>query len=141
MNLDSNPQSELLQNRYIIAVIKEQKIAFLSQLVSETIAIERRKILTLPMYDRSLIGIVHDRGDIIPLIAWDSDVETIAKHLAKETLIAIRLSHLAGDLQGVGLLVDRAIGTLSQEQVEAPESQIKIWELQNIPQHTWQAKR
>ena len=141
MNLEPYDQSLSLKNRYIIAVVKEQKIAFSSHLVSETLAIDKRKVLTLPMYDRSLFGIVHDRGNIVPLIAWDCNYQTTKVNSVTETLIAIRLSHLAGDLQGVGLLVDRAIGTLDREQVEAPESPIKIWKLQDISQQTWRAKR
>ena len=141
MNSETQTASKISQNRYIIAGVREEKIAILSQLVSETIAIEKRKILTLPMYDRSLYGIVHDRGDIIPLIVYNCLAETSVANLDRETLIAIRLSHLAGDLQGVGLLVDRAIGTLSQEQIEASEEQIKIWEIKNISQETWRSTR
>lgn len=141
MNLETQTASNISQNRYVIAVVREEKIAILSQLVSETIAIEKRKILTLPMYDRALYGIVHDRGNLIPLIVYNSLAENSVANLDRETLIAIRLSHLAGDLQGVGLLVDRAIGTLSQEQIEASKEQIKIWEIKNISQETWRSIR
>ncbi len=141
MNSEPQAQSLCLKNRYIIAVVREQKIAFLSELVSETIAIDKRKILTLPMYDRSVFGVVHDRGNIIPLIAWNSQEQTIGTKLVKETLIAIRLSHLAGDLEGVGILVDRAIGTLDREQIEASDEEIKIWEINHISQEIWRAKR
>ncbi|MGF1487970.1 MAG: hypothetical protein ACFBSE_12855 [Prochloraceae cyanobacterium] len=141
MNSRSQTASGLLQNRYIIAVVQERKIAILSQLVLETIAIEARKILTLPMYDPSLFGIVHDRGEIIPLIAYNSQARASITNSDRETLIAIRLSHLAGDLQGVGLVVDRAIATMSKKQIEASDEAIEIWEIKNISQQIWRSKR
>lgn len=140
--MDEAAKTQLLslQNRYILTSFKDREIAFLSELVSEIIVIEKRQILNLPMYDRTLLGIVHHQGNIVPLIISNFQYQTVESKLLKETLIAIRLGRLAKNLEGVGVIVDLILGSISKEQISQPESKIQIWQPENIEPQIWQAK-
>lgn len=141
MNLEAKPQFlSSLQNRYILTSFKGEKIAFLSELVSEIIVIEKRQILHLPMYDRALVGIVHHQGNIVPLIISNFNCDQPKSNVLKETLIAIRLSQLAGKLAGVGSIVDRLLGSVAKEEINNPASQVIIWQPEKIARKIWQAK-
>lgn len=140
MDVETKEQFLSLQNRYILTSFKGEKIAFLSELVSEIIVVEKRQILSLPMYDRSLLGIVHHQGDIVPLVVCNYNERTGESNLIKETLIAIRLSQLAKQLEGVGVIVHRILGSLSKEQIDSEKYLVKIWQPESIDPETWQAK-
>ncbi|WP_155898092.1 hypothetical protein [Allocoleopsis franciscana] len=141
------------QRRYILTQIGEQKISFPSQWVTEIMLIERSQILKLPFYDSRLEGIVHHQGNIISLITPQLSNPVTQEHLIQrqriqEKLTAIRLSSSVSELFGVGLIVDRVIGSISQEQLglnqqQATESfnlSIEMFQPEKIPQSIWQPR-
>lgn len=150
-----NSVSFFPQHRYLMTQIGQQQLAFPLQWVSELILVEQSHILPLPFYDPTLIGVLHYRGDIVPLIMVPlaSKTETTAaiQHLRiKRTLTAVRLNQAVGKLAGVGLIVDRVIERIAsrsvlEQSLETAEtaveiSQVRIFRLEDIPPMIWQPR-
>ena len=138
--------SQFLQNRYILTFVGEQQLAFPSQWVAEIILVERSRVLPLPFYSPMFLGVVHHQSDIVPLISSYAVLpETLNQplqgSLMKETLSVIRLGTSVGKLAGVGLVVERVAGSVSEAQISASESTIRRLELQDMPNQVWRPQR
>lgn len=147
--LDIEPNFFSLQSferRYILTQVGTQKIGFPSQWVAEIILVERSQILNLPFYDTRLLGVVHHQGNIIPLVTLQSTNRASQRPRIQETLTAIHLTQSVGTLSGVGLIVDRVIGSISHEQLSANEQTvtdasalpIEVFQPEMIPPSIWQ---
>jgi chemotaxis signal transduction protein len=135
------PSLESLQNRCILTKVGQQQLVFPSQWVGEILLIDRSQVLNLPFYDRSLLGIVHHNGNIVPLLsAHRLLAETVSQDARfkplKETLTAIQLNPTASGLAGVGIVVDQVIGSLTSEQV----NEQRLFQLSDIPSQLWQPR-
>jgi chemotaxis signal transduction protein len=139
------------QSRYILTQVGPQKIGFPSQWVAEIMLVERSQILKLPFYNSMLLGVVHHQGSIIPLVTLQlsnsvSQSRVNQPFRTQETLTAIRLNPSVSALPGVGLIVDRVIGSISHEQLLANEQkakgtsypQIEVFQPESIPPSIWQ---
>jgi chemotaxis signal transduction protein len=133
------------QTRYLLSQVGQQFLAFVSAWVAEIMVVEPSKVLALPFYDPMLLGIVHGEGKIMPLVIPEASRQTARRYRTKENLTTIRLGASVGLLNGVGIIVDRIIGTVSQEQLStrmqatATES-IQIFHLEDIPPTIWQPR-
>lgn len=78
--------------------------------------IERAQILALPFYNPAILGVIHQQGQIMPLISLRQIVGVTAM-LSTESLTVIHLGDAAGDLAGIGLVVDRTLGMRSLDQL------------------------
>ena len=56
----------------------------------------------------------------------------------KETLIAVRLNEQAGNIAGVGIVVEEIIGSVSVEAISVSNSKYRIFAPQDIPERVWQ---
>ena len=121
-------------DRYLVALVKEQKIAFSASLVREILVFQKRQILQLPFYDRSLVGVVHHQNQIIPLVSGRSIFLEETHKFSQTTLTAVRLNELGQHLTGVGVVVDRMVESLSQPELTGEQ----LFQLTDIPQHIWQ---
>lgn len=123
MDSEVNPVlSPSLQDRQILTQIGDRRLAFPSSWVTEILLIERSQILNLPFYDPVILGVVHHHGQIIPLIAIQRVFEGTVKAL-RETISVVQLSIAAGDLAGVGIVVDRALESqISETPLTEPPS-------------------
>lgn len=105
-----------LQDRYILTQVGHQRLAFPSQWVAEILLIERWQILNLPFYAPMILGVVHHQGRIVPLLAiqhlFAGNPGTI-----RETVSVVQLSREAGNLAGIGIVVDRALENRSRDQL------------------------
>ena len=121
MDTEANPVlSPSLQDRQILTQIGDRRLAFPSSWVAEILLIERSQILNLPFYDPIILGVVHHHGQTIPLIAIQQVFEGTVKAL-RETISVVQLSMAAGDLAGVGIVVDRALESqISETSTESP---------------------
>lgn len=122
------------ENRCLIALVKDRKIAFFASLVREILVIQRSQILNLPFYDRSLLGVVHQQNQIIPLVSGRSIFLEATTKFSQTTLTVIRLERLGHQLTGVGVVVDRMIESIPQAEL----TQEHLFQLTDIPQHIWQ---
>ena len=128
------PTPDLKQVRYLIALVKEQKIAFSASLVREILVFQKGQILQLPFYDRSLVGVVHHQNQIIPLVSGRSIFLEETNKLSQTTLTAVRLNELGQHLTGIGIVVDRMVESISQSELTGEQ----LFQLTDIPQHIWQ---
>lgn len=149
VDIEANSSSlQTFQNRYILTQVGHQQIGFPSRWVAEIILIERSQILNLPFYDSRLLGIVHHQGSIIPLITLHFAYSVNQQQKIPEMLTAIRLSQSVSELAGVGLIVDRVIGSIAHEQLLANQEQatasshppIEVFQPEKIPLSIWQPR-
>jgi chemotaxis signal transduction protein len=132
------------QDRYILTQVGQQQLAFLSSLVTEILVIERSHILTLPFYDPAILGLVHQRGSIIPLINLHSLRTAKGNHVApfhrRESLTAVRLNSLASTLGDIGIVIDQVLNSISSDQLSI-DSSIDLFQPEEIPPSLWQPIR
>ena len=138
--------SQFLHDRYILTAVGEQQLAFRSQWVDEIILVERSRVLALPFYGPMILGVVHHQSHIVPLISShvalpEKPTQTVHESLMKETLSVIRLGSSVGEHAGVGLVVGRVIGSVSEEQISTSKSIIRRFDLQDVPNRVWQPQR
>jgi hypothetical protein len=112
-------------NRYILATVGDRTVTFPDLLVSEIIIIDRSAILALPFYTTAIVGVIHHQAQVMPLLLLQLLLEERSA-LIKESLTIVRLSKLADDLSdqhlsGVGIIVDRVIGSLTTDEYQAGE--------------------
>lgn len=105
------------EQRFILVRLDQLTFVFPSTVVAEISIVERSQILALPFYDPAVLGVIHNRGQIMPLIAMRQIVGIPAAGLTTATLTVVRLGNAAGDLAGIGLVVDMTLGSRSQEQL------------------------
>ena len=138
--------SQLLHNRFILTTVGEQQLAFPSQWVAEIMLVERSRILSLPFYGPMFLGVVHHQSDIVPLISSqvvlpENPSQPVHLSLIKETLNVIRLGSTVGELTGVGVVVERVSGSVSEAQLSTLESSIHRLKLQDMSNQIWRPKR
>jgi chemotaxis signal transduction protein len=140
MEADSSaPLFAAWQDRYLLTVTGAQQLAFPSQWVAEIMVVERSQILSLPFYHPMLLGVVHQRGMIIPLITL-SQPQRSGNRSSQFTVI--RLNQSVAHLAGVGITVDRVVGTSAQttEQPQSAHSPLRIFQPTQIPASVWQPR-
>ena len=121
------------QERYLIALVKDFKIAFSATLIREILLFQRSQILQLPFYNRSLIGVVHHQNQIIPLVSAQSIFLEENKFL-QTTFTTVRLGQSGQQLTGVGVVVDRMVKSISQQEL----TEEHLFQLTDIPKNIWQ---
>jgi chemotaxis signal transduction protein len=112
-------QQTVLADRFILTEIDRFTLVFPSIWVAEILRIERSQILDLPFYDPLLMGIVHHQGSIVPLVAGTRLLK-VNQFGVRERSIVIRLNQAAGSLANIGVVVDRAIGSNTRQEL-SPE--------------------
>lgn len=99
-----------LADRFILTQIEQQTLVFPAHWVAEILRIDRSQILDLPFYDSLLVGIANYNGQMTPLIAAARLLE-LPQFTVPEQVIVVRLNRAAGQLENVGMIVDRAVGS------------------------------
>ncbi|MDJ0703231.1 MAG: chemotaxis protein CheW [Leptolyngbyaceae cyanobacterium MO_188.B28] len=138
--------SQLLHNRFILTTVGDQQLAFPSPWVAEIMLVERSRILSLPFYGPMFLGVVHHQSDIVPLISSqvvlpEKSNQPVHHSLMKETLNIIRLGSTVGELAGVGVVVERVSGSVSEAQIATSEPSIHRFKLQDMSDQVWRPKR
>lgn len=131
-----------LQKRYILTRTGNQQLVFPTQWVAQIMLIERSQILKLPFYNSKLLGVVHHQGNIVPLISsYILHSETIDQDIRfrgrKDLLTVILLGQSVDQLAGVGIVVEKIIGSIAAE----PSPDQHIFQLSDLPSHIWQPHR
>ena len=132
--IKSESNFNALQTRYIITQMGNQQLVFPAQWVAEIILIELSQILNLPFYNSMILGVVHHQGSIVPLLSslmllskkLDQDVRF---RMTKETLTVIRLGQSLEKFAGVGIVVEKVVGSFAAEQL----SDQQIFSVSDLP--------
>jgi chemotaxis signal transduction protein len=109
------PQTSLT-NRFILTQVDRQTLVFPATWVTEILRIDRSQILDLPFYDSLLVGIANYNGRMTPLIAAARLLEA-ETFVVPERVMVVRLNEAAGQLENVGIIVDRAIGSSTRDEL------------------------
>lgn len=142
-----------IEQRFILAQLDKLSLVFASAMVAEISIIQRSQILALPFYAQAVLGCVHNAGQIVPLVSMHQIVATKAG-LTKESLTVVRLGKMAGALAGIGLVVDRMLGSSSLDQLppdvfstdlslDLANADIKMWLFRPevLSDRLWQPQR
>jgi chemotaxis signal transduction protein len=124
-------------NRYIVAKVGDRGdrlVTFPDVLVSEIIILERNSILALPFYESAIIGVTHHQASIMPLLLLRLLIGE-QRTLITDSLTVVRLSKIADDLSniqlsGVGIIVDRVVGSLTIDEYQ--EINLSSLEISNL---------
>ncbi len=111
-----NTEQTSLANRFILTQVERQTLVFPATWVAEIVRIDRSQILDLPFYDSLLLGIANYDGQITPLIIGARLLQ-IENFSVPERLVVVRLNETANRLGNVGIVVDRAIGGSSRDEL------------------------
>lgn len=146
-------ESEQPQQRFILARLDQFTFVFPSTVVAEILIVERSQILALPFYDPAVLGVIHNGGQIVPLISM-RQIVGIPTGLTRESLTVVRLSDAAGDLVGLGLIVDMTLGIRSPEQLPPDlfsadqllgstnsDPKMRLFQPEILGGHLWQPQR
>ena len=99
-----------LADRFILTQIEQQTLVFPAIWVAEILRIDRSQILDLPFYDSLLVGIANYNGQMTPLIAA-ARILKLEQYSVPEQVIVVRLNRAAGELENVGIIVNRVVGS------------------------------
>ena len=104
----------VLADRFISTEVTGFMLLFPAVWVGEILRIDRSQILDLPFYDPLLVGVVHHSRQIIPLIAA-ARLLKVGQFGTPDRSIVVRLNSTAGSIANIGLIVDRAIGSINRQ--------------------------
>lgn len=145
------PPTTTLLARYILTQVDQYTLVFPAAWVTEIVRIERSQVLELPFYAPLLLGIVHQNGVIVPLVATHRLLQREQATL-RETFTIVRLSSTTGHFANVGLVIDRALGMSSRSElppalfesstaIEAAPGSMVLINLEWLPPTLWQPQR
>jgi chemotaxis signal transduction protein len=148
LNAEWSERLPLLQQHFILTEVGQQQIVFPSRWVGEIMLVRRSQVLTLPCYSSLVLGVTHHQGSMVPLISSSiflsvfpsENHDQSVRSAFTEILHAVRLNQSAGKLAGVGIVVDRVIGNVSEAQVVSETTRWQF-QLQDVPDHVWQLRR
>jgi chemotaxis signal transduction protein len=114
--IPTSAEQTSLADRFILTQVEHQTLVFPATWVAEILRIERSQILDLPFYDDLLLGVANYNGQITPLIVGARLLQV--EHLSlPDRLVVVRLNQNADRLGNVGIIVDRAIGSSTRDQL------------------------
>lgn len=115
-SVDASDATLSLEQQFILAQVGARQLAFPADWVAAVLLVERSQVLSLPFYPSVLMGLVHAQGQMVPLVSLQQLLED-KTGLSKEVFNAIQLNAAAGELAGLGLVVDRILGNRTEAQV------------------------
>jgi chemotaxis signal transduction protein len=105
-----------LADRFILTQVERHTLVFPATWVAEILRIDRSQILGLPFYESLLVGIANYNGLMTPLIAAARLLE-LNQFTVPERVMVVRLNQAAGQLENVGIIVDRAVGSSTRDEL------------------------
>jgi chemotaxis signal transduction protein len=124
-------------NRYIVVRVGDRLVTFPDVLVSEIMIVDRNAILALPFYEIAIIGVIHHQATITPLLLLRLLLGE-QRALITETLTVVKLSKIADTLSnrnlgGVGIIVDKVIGSLTADEYHGGDNLHSEVDSMNLP--------
>ena len=144
------PTHDATNTRLILTRVADITLAFPSAWVSEIFQADRKQVLPMPFYGALVLGVLHHNSQVVPLLLGDRLFGNPATAL-KETLMVIQLSQAAGELAGVGIIVEQLLGSNQTSEVTfdslpngsatPAKGQTILFNADLIPQALWQPQR
>jgi chemotaxis signal transduction protein len=149
----STISSSSLEERFILVGLNELTFVFPAILITEILIIERSKILNLPFYSQAILGCVHHAGKIIPLVSLRHVVNG-SGGVTRENAIVVLLNPMAGELAGVGIVIDKVLGSSFRDRLPPnlfdtdcsfdstnTDTKIRLFRPETIASQIWQLQR
>lgn len=149
----STISSSSLEERFILVGLNELTFVFPAILITEILIIERSKILNLPFYSQAILGCVHHAGKIIPLVSLRHVVNG-TESVTGENALVVLLNSGAGELAGVGIVIDRVVGSSFRDRLPSnlfdnnlsvestnTDTKMRLFRPETIASHIWQLQR
>jgi chemotaxis signal transduction protein len=114
--IESSIEQSLLIDRFILAQVANTTLVFPATWVAEILRVDRSHVLTLPFYNRFLLGVIDLNGQTIPLLNT-ADLLKLTQVNLPERIVVIRLNRVEEGLSNVGLIIDRSIGTATRQEL------------------------
>lgn len=137
-----------LADRFILTGVERFTLVFPAVWVAEVWRFDRVQVLDLPFYDSLLVGIVHHKAQITPIVAAARLLKTPEPFRLTDRLMVVKLNAAAGKLANVGVVVDRAIGgstrrELPPELFASSKSSLEmvLMRPELVPSSLWQPQR
>jgi hypothetical protein len=139
-------------DRHLLTQVASYPLSFPMQWVTDIIQVDRTKILPLPLYPDLLWGLVNYQSKMVPLVLCQpaacnssgspSQASSQASSQARTApgtplILAVRLSKALGKLEGVGIVIDRVVGSTTADLLP-PESSFQP---SDLPAEIWQPLR
>jgi len=106
-------------SRYVLAYLGTMSLVFPDVFVSEIMIVERSELMTIPFFNSSILGLVHQQGVIVTLVSLrQAFLGAANRALIPEKMTVVRLSDELEAFAGAGLVVDRVTGSISSEQFQ-----------------------
>jgi chemotaxis signal transduction protein len=119
LNPENSPiEQEKSRERYILVQLEKFTFVFPSFLVQEILLVQRSQLLNLPFYQPTILGVIYQDGKIVPLLSLRQSLG-IMEVGSGDKLTTVRLNNTAGNLAGLGIVVDRIIGSRFREELAA----------------------
>ncbi|NJN24308.1 MAG: hypothetical protein HC810_07890 [Acaryochloridaceae cyanobacterium RL_2_7] len=133
--------SSSIRRQVILAEYQGTPVAFPSLWVDEVMFFPCQQLYHLPFYPSQLLGLVPHHGRLVPLVEKvDVNADTSTKAHLQEHIRAIRLSQHAGPFNGVAIIVDKIIGTMSTEEFER-QTDVQLFSPDDLATDTFQPHR
>ncbi|MGF1524770.1 MAG: chemotaxis protein CheW [Leptolyngbyaceae cyanobacterium] len=126
------------ENQHILAQVGSRQIAFPADMVAGIVLSERSRVLALPFYRDTVLGIVHYQGQFVTLVMFQQLLEGQPGQL-REVFNAIQLSEQT-EMPGVGLVIDRLLGNCTETEVSTNDA-IERFQPQMLGAELWQPRR
>ncbi|MFN3926793.1 MAG: chemotaxis protein CheW [Pseudanabaenaceae cyanobacterium] len=131
-------------NRYILTGLgggNQQVVVFPDAVVSSIIVVDRGNVMPVPFYDGSIAGLLHHLGQVIPVVVLRRALGEQGV-LLPENFPMVHLSALAGGLEGVGLVVDQVLESVTVSQYQPQPHHLMVDQvLDRLPLSLWQPRR
>jgi chemotaxis signal transduction protein len=141
------PTHDSTATRLILTRVADVTLAFPTAWVSEIFQADRKQVLPMPFYSALVLGVLHHNSQVVPLVLGDRLFGNLSAPL-KETLTVIQLGRAAGELVGVGIVVEQLLGSKQAHEIESVRSangtatvakdQTIVFNAELIPETLWQ---
>jgi len=136
------------KQRFILTQLNEITLVFPTAIVAEIMILEKEQILSLPFYNRAVMGCFYSNGRIVPLITLHQIIGVKMINTKKITVITLN-EKVGKQLTGIGILVERVKAIQNQEQLppnlfnieQESSSKMLLFRPEIINSEIWQPQR
>ncbi|MEO0855109.1 MAG: chemotaxis protein CheW [Cyanobacteria bacterium J06648_11] len=105
--------TESWRDRVLLARVGDRVIGFPAPWVAEILVIDRSRVMPLPFYDATVLGVIHHQGRLVTLADGHRLLLDASQPqaIASDQLTVMAMGAAAPQLAGVGITVDRVLGS------------------------------
>jgi chemotaxis signal transduction protein len=118
MSTVAEHSSTALEQRLVLAQVGAYTLAIPALWVSEIARFEQAQMLELPFYQPPLMGLVHQGGQVVPLVSAAQLLQQ-EQQTRRDRPTVVRLGEAAGTLNQIGIVVDKILGSTTRSEVPA----------------------